>query len=247
MEPPEAMLKTVLMKKSERRENSEMFDQIAGSYDFLNHLLSLNIDKEWRERAIKAIGEIKPRRVLDVATGTADMAIGAVSLNPDQVVGVDISTGMLEIGRKKILNLGLADRISLLLADCEALPFENSSFDAVTVAFGVRNFQNPEKGLSEIYRVLSPGGKTAILEFSLPRRKWLRMMYRFYFHHLVPAIGKWFSRDLSAYRYLPDSVEAFPKGQDFVDLLQRAGFTSSAYKPLSLGICGLYTGIKRNH
>ncbi|TSA38901.1 MAG: bifunctional demethylmenaquinone methyltransferase/2-methoxy-6-polyprenyl-1,4-benzoquinol methylase UbiE [Porphyromonadaceae bacterium] len=235
------------MKTNESRENSEMFDQIAGSYDFLNHMLSLNFDKGWRRKAISTFATMKPRRILDVATGTADMAIGAVRLNPDQITGVDVSTGMLEIGRKKILDHGLADRITLIEAACEALPFEEYSFDAAMVAFGVRNFKDPELGLREIYRVLSPGGKLAILEFSLPRQKWLRNGYRFYFHRLVPAIGRWFSRDLSAYRYLPDSVEAFPKGEAFVAMLNRAGFTSSAYKPLSSGICGLYTGIKKNN
>ena len=235
------------MKTNESRENSEMFDQIAGSYDFLNHLLSLNIDKGWRRKAIRSIAAMKPRRILDVATGTADMAIGAIRINPDQVTGVDVSTGMLEIGRKKILDRGLADRITLIEAACEALPFEESSFDAAMVAFGVRNFKNPELGLREIYRVLRPGGKLAILEFSMPRQKWLRTGYRFYFHHLVPAIGRWFSRDLSAYRYLPDSVEAFPKGEAFVALLNHAGFTASTYKPLSFGICGLYTGIKKSN
>jgi len=233
------------MRTKESRENSEMFDEIAGSYDFLNHLLSLNIDKGWRRQAIKAIALNKPARILDVATGTADMAISAILLDPEQVTGVDVSPGMLEIGRKKILKLGLTNRITLIEAACEALPFEDSCFDAALVAFGVRNFKDPEKGLQEIFRVLSPGGKLAILEFSLPERRWLRTGYRFYFHHMVPAIGKWFSRDLSAYRYLPDSVEAFPKGEAFVAMLNRAGFTASAYKPLSAGICGLYTGIKK--
>lgn len=232
------------MKTTGSRENAEMFNQIAGSYDFLNHLLSLNIDKRWRRKAINSIASINPRRVLDVATGTADMAIAAISLNPEHITGVDISTGMLEIGRKKILDRGLANRITLIEAACEALPFKESSFDAVMVAFGVRNFKDPDLGLREIYRVLSPGGKLAVLEFSLPRQKWLRAGYRFYFHQVVPAIGRWFSRDLSAYRYLPDSVEAFPKGDAFIGLLNRAGFSASAYKPLTLGICGLYTGTK---
>ncbi|MCX6223689.1 MAG: bifunctional demethylmenaquinone methyltransferase/2-methoxy-6-polyprenyl-1,4-benzoquinol methylase UbiE [Bacteroidia bacterium] len=233
------------MTTNENRENAVMFDQIAGSYDFLNHLLSLNFDKGWRRKAIDTLTPAKPRRILDVATGTADMAIGAIRLNPDQVTGVDVSSGMLEIGRKKILDRGLSDRITLIEAACETLPFAESSFDAVMVAFGVRNFKDPELGLREIHRVLSPGGKLAILEFSLPRQKWLRAGYRFYFHHVVPAIGRWFSRDLSAYRYLPDSVETFPKGEAFVDLLNRAGFTASDYKPLSSGICGLYTGSKK--
>ena len=234
----------IKLPKVENRENAEMFDQIAGSYDFLNHLLSLNIDKGWRRKAIEAVASVKPRRILDVATGTADMAIGAMRLNPEKVTGVDVSTGMLEIGRKKILDRGLADRITLIEAACEALPFGEFSFDAALVAFGVRNFKDPQLGLQEIYRVLSPGGKLAVLEFSLPRQRWLRTGYRFYFHRLVPAIGRWFSRDLSAYRYLPDSVEAFPKGEAFVNMLNHAGFTNSGYKPLSYGICGLYTGTK---
>jgi demethylmenaquinone methyltransferase / 2-methoxy-6-polyprenyl-1,4-benzoquinol methylase len=223
-----------------------MFDDIAGSYDFLNHLLSFNIDKRWRRKAIGTLAIVRPRTILDVATGTADMAIGAMRLNPERITGVDVSAGMLEIGRKKVSALGLEKNISLIEAACEALPFEDSTFDAAMVAFGVRNFNDPEKGLREIYRVLTSGGKLVILEFSMPRQKWLRSGYRFYFHRVVPAIGKWFSRDLSAYRYLPDSVEAFPKGDAFVDMLNRAGFLSSTYKPLSFGICGLYTGIKKN-
>jgi len=228
----------------ESRETAVMFDQIAGSYDFLNHLLSLNIDRGWRRKAIAALAPTKPLRILDVATGTADMAIAAIRLNPDHITGVDVSAGMLEIGRKKILERGLAGRINLMEAACETLPFGESSFDSAMVAFGVRNFKDPELGLCEIHRVLKPGGKLVILEFSLPRQKWLRAGYRFYFHRVVPAIGKWFSRDLSAYRYLPDSVEAFPKGEAFVAMLNRSGFTASAYKPLSSGICGLYTGTK---
>jgi demethylmenaquinone methyltransferase / 2-methoxy-6-polyprenyl-1,4-benzoquinol methylase len=223
-----------------------MFDDIAGSYDFLNHLLSFNIDKRWRRKAIGTLAIVRPRTILDVATGTADMAIGAMRLNPERITGVDVSAGMLEIGRKKVSALGLEKNISLIEAACEALPFEDSTFDAAMVAFGVRNFNDPEKGLREIYRVLTSGGKLVILEFSMPRQKWLRSGYRFYFHRVVPAIGKWFSRDLSAYRYLPDSVEAFPKGDAFVDMLNHAGFLSSTYKPLSFGICGLYTGIKKN-
>ncbi|MFA6128415.1 MAG: bifunctional demethylmenaquinone methyltransferase/2-methoxy-6-polyprenyl-1,4-benzoquinol methylase UbiE [Bacteroidales bacterium] len=233
------------MNTGESRENSEMFDQIAGSYDFLNHLLSLNIDKGWRRKAIRDIAAVKPRRILDVATGTADMAIGSIRLNPDQVTGVDVSKGMLEIGRKKILDRGLSGRIHLVEAACESLPFEASSFDAAIVAFGVRNFKDPGQGLNELFRVLRPGGKLAILEFSLPSRKWLRSAYRFYFHRIVPAIGRLFSRDLSAYRYLPDSVEAFPKGDAFVKMLKQAGFSETSYEPLTFGICGLYTGIKK--
>jgi demethylmenaquinone methyltransferase/2-methoxy-6-polyprenyl-1,4-benzoquinol methylase len=237
-------MKTISVKDAGNRENSEMFDQIAGSYDFLNHLLSMNIDKRWRKKAIASIGKVHPKRILDVATGTADMAISAVRLNPQQIIGSDVSAGMLEVGRRKVSDRGLADRITLVEAACENLPFGDSSFDAVLVAFGVRNFRDPDQGLSEMYRVLSPGGKVAILEFSMPRSKWLRAAYRLYFHRMVPAIGRWFSRDLSAYRYLPESVEAFPKGEDFVAMLDRAGFVATTYEPLSFGICGLYTGTK---
>jgi demethylmenaquinone methyltransferase/2-methoxy-6-polyprenyl-1,4-benzoquinol methylase len=234
------------MKDIASRENAQMFDEIAPSYDFLNHLLSLNIDKGWRRKAIKSLAALKPRTILDVATGTADMAIGVLKLNPDKVVGVDASSGMLDVGRKKLLARGLSEKISLIEAACESLPFEDSTFDAAMVAFGVRNFTDPELGLREIFRVLTPGGKLAVLEFSLPRQKWLRAGYRFYFHNMVPAIGRWFSRDLSAYRYLPDSVEAFPKGEAFVAMMNRAGYSDAHYKPLSAGICGLYTGIKKN-
>jgi demethylmenaquinone methyltransferase/2-methoxy-6-polyprenyl-1,4-benzoquinol methylase len=232
-------------KPDGKRENAEMFDQIAGSYDFLNHLLSLNIDRGWRRKAIRYLGAGHPKRILDVATGTADMAIGAMNIRPDSVVGIDASPGMLEVGRRKLSQKGLGGVITLMQASAEDLPFADASFDAAMVAFGVRNFTDPAKGLGEICRVLVPGGRLAILEFSLPRRQWILSLYRFYFHRLVPAIGKWFSKDLSAYRYLPDSVEAFPKGDAFVEMLERSGFTYSAYKPLSFGICGLYTATKK--
>jgi len=233
------------MQKIENRENSEMFNQIAGSYDFLNHLLSLNFDKFWRGKAIRSLAACKPKSILDIATGTADMAIGAAKLHPDVIIGLDASEGMLAIGRKKVLDRGLADTISLIMGTCENLPFEPSSFDAALVAFGVRNFTDPNLGIREIFRVLKPNGKLVVLEFSLPEKTWLRNLYRFYFHKILPVIGKWFSHDLSAYRYLPDSVEAFPKGQAFVDMLNQAGFCNSTYKPLTFGICGLYSGIKK--
>lgn len=228
------------------RENAAMFNEIAETYDFLNHLLSLNTDKKWRRKAIRILTSGNPERILDVATGTADMAIGAANESDAQVTGVDVSQGMLEIGQKKINKLGFQDRIMLVKSPCENLPFENNSFDAAIVAFGVRNFQDPDKGLGEIFRVLKCDAKLVVLEFTLPANPILRWGYRFYFHNIVPLIGKWFSKDLSAYRYLPDSVEAFPKGPAFVAMVNKAGFSESAYFPLSYGICGLYTATKKN-
>ncbi len=222
-----------------------MFDDIAGSYDFLNHLLSLNIDKKWRRKAIRTLIPLHPKQILDVATGTGDLAIEALSLNPDQVTGVDVSAGMLEVGRMKTARMGLAHRISFVEAPCESLPFPDSSFDAAMVAFGVRNFTNPDQGLRELYRVLRPGGKLVVLEFTMPEHKAIRTLYRIYFHRILPWIGKVFSKDLAAYRYLPESVEAFPKGTGFLAMLNHAGFSASAFKPLTAGICGLYTGVKR--
>jgi demethylmenaquinone methyltransferase / 2-methoxy-6-polyprenyl-1,4-benzoquinol methylase len=221
-----------------------MFDDIAGSYDFLNHLLSLNVDKSWRRKAIRSLSEVHPKQILDMASGTGDLAITALSLDPDHITGVDVSTGMLEVGRKKIVKMGMEDRISFVEASCENLPFPESSFDAAMVAFGVRNFTDPDRGLRELFRVLRPGGKLVILEFSLPENKGIRALYRIYFHWILPLIGKIFSRDMEAYRYLPESVEAFHKGDAFVSMLDRAGFNEPTYQPLTNGICGLYTGMK---
>jgi len=222
-----------------------MFDDIAGSYDFLNHMLSLNVDKNWRRKAIRTLMPIHPKQILDVATGTGDLAIAALSLNPDHVTGVDVSAGMLEVGRKKIVKMRLGERISFVEASCENLPFPESSFDAAMVAFGVRNFTDPDQGLRELFRVLRPGGKLVILEFSLPEHKWLKALYRIYFHRILPLIGKVFSKDLAAYRYLPESVESFARGNAFVSMLNHAGFSASTFKPLTAGICGLYTGMKK--
>ncbi|MFH0760514.1 MAG: bifunctional demethylmenaquinone methyltransferase/2-methoxy-6-polyprenyl-1,4-benzoquinol methylase UbiE [Bacteroidota bacterium] len=231
--------------EKDSRKNGQMFDDIAGSYDFLNHLLSLNVDKNWRRKAIRTLTPLHPKQILDVATGTGDLAIAALSLDPDHVTGVDISAGMLEVGREKILKMGLGERISFVEAACENLPFPESSFDAAMVAFGVRNFTDPGQGLRELFRILRPGGKLVVLEFSLPERRSIRAIYRIYFHRILPFIGKIFSKDLAAYRYLPESVESFSKGTAFVSMLNHAGFSESTYKPLTSGICGLYTGMKK--
>ena len=233
-----------MIKDAKSRENADMFNDIAGSYDFLNHLLSLNIDRIWRKKAIRLLKPIRPAHILDVATGTGDLAFAALDLNPQFITGVDVSEGMLEVARRKIARKGLGDRFRLIQAPCENLPLDDQSFDAATVAFGVRNFEDPLQGLRELHRVLRPGGILVILEFTLPRQKWILSLYRLYFHRILPGIGKLFSKDFEAYRYLPESVEAFPKGPEFVAMLNQAGFTQSTWKSLTFGICGLYSGRK---
>lgn len=221
-----------------------MFDNISGKYDFLNRSLSFGIDVWWRKRMMKELRQVHPAKILDVATGTADVALEAVSLKPESIIGIDISEGMLSIGRIKIEKRGLSQKISLQKADSENLPFENDSFDAVTVAFGVRNFENLEKGLSEINRVLKPGGKLVILEFSRPSLPVIKQVYDFYFRTICPWWGKIISSDFSAYKYLYDSVRAFPEGKDFTNIAASAGMKEMKAKRVTLGIVSLYTGVK---
>jgi len=232
------------MKDSRNRDNADMFNDIAGSYDFLNHLLSLNIDRVWRRKAVNTIKPLNPSEILDVATGTGDLALAAMKLNPTRIIGADVSEGMLKVAREKISRRGLDSVISFVQAPCEALPFDDSTFDAAMVAFGVRNFEDPQKGLDELCRVLKPGGILVVLEFTLPKHTWILNAYRFYFHRVLPLIGKAFSSDLEAYRYLPESVENFPKGDEFLKMLTIAGFAGCKYRSLTLGICGLYSGQK---
>jgi demethylmenaquinone methyltransferase/2-methoxy-6-polyprenyl-1,4-benzoquinol methylase len=222
----------------------EMFDNISGKYDFLNRSLSVGIDVWWRKRMMKELRHVHPAKILDVATGTADVALEAVSLKPESIIGIDISEGMLSIGRIKIEKRGLSQKISLQKADSENLPFENDSFDAITVAFGVRNFENLEKGLSEINRVLKPGGKLVILEFSRPSLPVIKQVYDFYFRTICPWWGKIISSDFSAYKYLYDSVRAFPEGKDFTNIAASAGMKEMKAKRVTLGIVSLYTGVK---
>ena len=229
---------------SKKEEVALMFDNISGRYDFLNHFLSMGIDKGWRKKAIAILKESNPSTVLDVATGTADFAIASLEAGPNHVTGVDISNGMLEVGRKKIKEKGLQSTIELRYGDSESLPFQDHSFDAVTVAFGVRNFENLETGLSEIFRVLKPGGKVIILEFSKPRTFPIKQLYGFYFRYILPSVGRLVSSDKSAYSYLPASVQAFPDGIEFVKILNSTGFTDNRQKPLTFGIATIYTGIK---
>lgn len=229
---------------SKKEQVAGMFDRIAGRYDFLNHFLSLGIDKGWRRKAINTLKDIEPKKILDVATGTGDLAITALSLNPDHVTGVDISEGMLEIGRKKIAERKLEQKITLQYGDSEALPFDTDTFDAILCAYGVRNFENLEAGLRQMSRVLRPGGKIAILEFSHPKKFPVKQLYRFYFRYILPVLGKAVSKDATAYTYLPQSVAAFPEGGQFCRIMQQCGFTHPKARPLSFGITTLYTAKK---
>jgi demethylmenaquinone methyltransferase/2-methoxy-6-polyprenyl-1,4-benzoquinol methylase len=227
-----------------KKQVAEMFDNISGSYDFLNHFFSAGIDNRWRKKAIAILKEDKPKVILDVATGTGDFAFEAMKLNPEKIVGVDISDGMLEIGRKKIKKRELTDKMEFLNGDSENLPFNDESFDAVTVSFGVRNFQDLLAGLKEINRVLKPGGKAVILEFSKPKHFPLKQLYFGYFKYIMPLVGKIVSKDKSAYSYLPKSVLAFPEGKEFEAVMEKAGFSKSNQKLLTGGIASIYTGWK---
>lgn len=227
-----------------KEQVAQMFDNIAPSYDLLNKLLSLGIDRWWRYKAINQLKDLKPKNILDVATGTADVAIATMRLNPDTVTGIDISNQMLDLGREKIKKLNLSSKITLLQADAENLPFESNTFDAITVAFGVRNFENLDKGLAELYRVLKPSGKLVILEFSKPKIFPVKQVFNIYFKYVLPFIGKLISKDKSAYTYLPESVQAFPEGTNFTNILQQTGFKLTKCTALTLGISSLYTGVK---
>ncbi len=229
---------------SKKEQVAKMFDNISGRYDFLNHFLSLGIDKGWRRKAIDQLRELKPGQILDVATGTGEFAFQALTLNPQKITGVDISEGMLNVGRRKVRERKLDHIVTLLQADSENLPFTENKFDAVTVAFGVRNFENLERGLQEIYRVLRPGGMAVILEFSKPQRFPFRQVYNFYFNFILPKIGRMVSKDKAAYTYLPKSVEAFPDGQDFLHILQHVGFKQIKCRSLTFGVSSIYTGTK---
>tara|TARA_E500000331_G_scaffold354234_1_gene406746 strand:- start:735 stop:1457 length:723 start_codon:yes stop_codon:yes gene_type:complete len=229
---------------SKKEQIAAMFNSISGKYDFLNHFLSLGIDILWRKRAVRLLKKYQPKLILDIATGTGDFAIEALSLNPEKIIGVDISEGMLSIGREKLIKKNLTDKIELLSGDSEVLPFEDNFFDAVIVSFGVRNFENLEKGLSDMLRVLKPGGKVLILEFSKPKLFPFKQIYRFYFQWILPKIGKLISNNHAAYTYLPDSVEAFPDGDDFLNILYKIGFQKNQCTPLTLGISSIYSGSK---
>lgn len=230
---------------NKKEQVAEMFDDIAFRYDFLNRFLSAGIDIGWRKKAIKELKSLQPKLVLDVATGTGDVAIMTYKiLKPTKIIGIDISKGMLELGRKKIEKEQLHNKIELQKGDSEIINFSENYFDAVTVAFGVRNFENLNKGLKEMHRVLKPGGKLVVLEFSSIEQKGFKGLYNFYLQKLAPSFAQLFSKNKKAYQYLNNSVQTFPKGQQFLNIMNDAGFTQTYLKTLSLGICTIYCGSK---
>lgn len=234
-------------EKSKKEQVADMFDNIAGRYDFMNRFLSARTDIGWRKKAIRLLKKDNPKTILDVASGTADMAIRAAkTLDADKIVGIDISAQMLEIGRKKIEKEGLVDKIELQLGDSETINFAENTFDAGMVAFGIRNFENLEKGMTEILRVLKPGGQLVVLEFSKPKQP-VRSLYNLYMGVLAPQMARLFKQDKEAYKYLCESANAFPDRQYLVDILNKVGYSDTRYKSLSLGICCIYSARKPVH
>lgn len=230
--------------KTKKAEVKEMFDNISSKYDFLNHFLSVGIDKLWRKKAIRQLRPIQPKSILDIASGTGDFALEALSLHPAKIVGVDISEGMLEVGRKKMKKKHVDHIITMEVGDSENLKYEDNTFDALTVGFGVRNFQDLEKGLSEMLRVVRPGGKIVILEFSKPKAFPVKQYYAFHSKYVIPFFGRMISKDSSAYTYLPESIQAFPEGKDFEAIMKKLGYKEVYMIPCSGGIATIYAGTK---
>ena len=226
--------------RSKKEQVEEMFDNIAHRYDFLNHLLTMGIDITWRKKAVKYIGGNNPQNILDVASGTGDFAFEALSLKPKKVIGFDLSEGMMRYGREKATRLNVAHIVEFIKGDSEKMPFADNTFDAITVGFGVRNFENLEAGLKEMYRVAKPGARIAILEASMPHNTIFRALFSLYFGKIVPVIGKLFSKDARAYNYLPESVKVFPEGLEFVKILEKIGFVKVKWQPLTFGACAFY-------
>ncbi|MBP6183527.1 MAG: bifunctional demethylmenaquinone methyltransferase/2-methoxy-6-polyprenyl-1,4-benzoquinol methylase UbiE [Saprospiraceae bacterium] len=227
---------------SKKEQVTAMFNRISGRYDLLNKILSLGIDRLWRRKLVRWLSAKSPSQILDVATGTADLAIAISKANPGaRIQGLDIAQEMLDVGQIKIDKLSLDQQITLKTGDAESLPYPDASFDAVSVAFGVRNFESLENGLAEMYRVLRPGGQVWVLEFSQPRG-WFRPIFLLYFRYLLPLVGRLTSKDQRAYTYLFESVQAFPEGESFLNLLRNTGFTQVSWSPLTFGTCSIYTG-----
>jgi len=230
--------------QQKKQQVEQMFDKIAPKYDFLNHFLSVGIDKVWRRKAIKILSGYKADRILDVATGTGDFALATIKLKPQNVIGLDLSEQMLKVGRDKIRKLGLESVVEFRKGDSEAMPFNNEDFDAITVAFGVRNFENLEQGLSEFLRVLKPGGVAIILEFSKPKNFPIKQLYYYYFTKILPLIGRIVSKDSFAYSYLPESVMAFPDDLQFLSILKEIGFSKVTQRRLTFGVATVYCAQK---
>lgn len=230
---------------SKKEQVAHMFDHIARRYDFMNHFISLGIDRAWRKKAARRLLDSRPKMLLDVATGTGDFAITLFHmLRPDKIIGIDISSQMLEIGQKKVRHIGLEGTINLQSGDSETIKFPDNTFDAVTVAFGLRNFEDLEMGLKEMIRVLKPNGKLVALECSSPRHFPAKQLYDFYFRFIVPQIGRWVADSRNAYDYLPRSVRAFPQGENMLRILEKTGFHSAICKTLTFGVCSMYTASK---
>ncbi|MBT8316374.1 MAG: bifunctional demethylmenaquinone methyltransferase/2-methoxy-6-polyprenyl-1,4-benzoquinol methylase UbiE [Lutibacter sp.] len=227
-----------------KEQVSKMFDTISKEYDGLNRVISFGIDVKWRKKVVKIIGDTHPKSILDIATGTGDLAINLAETSATKIIGLDISKGMLDVGREKIEKLNLSNTIEMVYGDSEKMPFEDNTFDAITVAFGVRNFENLEKGLAEIFRVLKPGGTFAVLETSIPTKTPYKQGYKFYSKNILPLIGKVFSKDKSAYKYLSDSAAAFPYGETFNNILQKIGFIAIENKPQTFGVASIYIAKK---
>jgi demethylmenaquinone methyltransferase/2-methoxy-6-polyprenyl-1,4-benzoquinol methylase len=230
--------------KGKKEQVAQMFDNISENYDGLNRVISFGIDVKWRKKVVAIVGKDNPKQILDIATGTGDLAIMMADLNPDRVVGLDISAGMLEVGKQKITKANLSNKIEMIVGDSENMPFENNTFDAITVSFGVRNFANLDKGLTEINRVLKPGGTLVILETSVPTKFPYKQGYAFHTAVILPIIGKLFSKDKVAYSYLSESANSFPFGEKFNNILLKNGFTTAIDKPVTFGVASIYTATK---
>ena len=244
-EYPQENVKPYNEEEKKAVQVEKMFDNIAPTYDNLNHILSLGIDKMWRKTAINKLKPFQPKRMMDVATGTGDFAIKACQmLNPDELIGTDISEGMMNVGREKVKQKGLERQISFAKEDCTSLTFPNNRFDAITVAFGIRNFEHLDQGLKEMHRVLTPGGHLVILELSVPVSFPMKQLYGIYSRYVIPTIGKMMSKDNGAYTYLPDSIKAFPQGEVMKEIIRKAGFSEVKFKRLTFGVCTMYFATK---
>jgi demethylmenaquinone methyltransferase/2-methoxy-6-polyprenyl-1,4-benzoquinol methylase len=230
--------------EEKNKQVAKMFDNISGRYDLLNSLLSLGIHKGWRKTCVQMLATRKPKTILDVATGTGDFAIACAALQPEKIIGIDISEGMMQVGREKLKQKELCSLITLKAGNAETTAFPDSTFDAIVVGFGVRNFENLEKGLSNLYRILKPGGQLIVLEFSYPRNPIVKAGYSFYFTYITPLVGRLLSKDPRAYSYLTESVKAFPNNEGFTKIMDACGYKQTSFQPLSLGIAAIYSGSK---